>query len=181
MAELFRIRTDRISIHWSGPATRSRTDDAIGAPGTTGQGTLRIQPRRPRLALQEDTRRAGVPDQLARDFGAAVGPALFEETSYDVLIRGPTGSTVTVKHRDPSLPARLTPADDPSILHGSINFRSQIGESRFAVLVDGQPELDFTVEVFPSKITYREDYARMMGRARISAIDVSTRRGRRDG
>src|SRR5690606_16000115 len=118
MAELFCIRTDRILIYWSGPSDRSRTK--VGSSGLrSAAGTLRIQPNRPDVVLQDDTRRAGVPRHLALDIHTTVGPALYEETSYDVLVRGPTGSTVTVRHRDPRLTARLAPANDPSILHGS--------------------------------------------------------------
>jgi uncharacterized protein len=162
MAALFCIRTDRATVHWSGPQSASDV-----------RGTLRIHLVRPGLVLQEGTHRAGVPSEIARDPTVAVGPALFEETSYDLLVQSESANRVSILHRDPGILSGLVHAGGDSLLHGSLNFRSQIGESRFTLLVNGEPELDFTVEVFPSKITYREDFVQMIGRVQDLATGLA--------
>ncbi len=44
-----------------------------------------------------------------------------------------------------------------------VNYRSQVGYSDFTVRCAGVPEFSFTVEVFPSKLEYRQDYEDMLG------------------
>src|SRR5690606_21990140 len=53
-------------------------------------------------------------------------------------------------------------------LMATVNFRRQVGYSRFEVVVDNIPELEFEVEVFPTKIDYKSDYDAMV--AEISAF-----------
>ena len=115
----------------------------------------------------------GVPAEAASELTLGAGPPLFEETSYDVLVRGVDGAKVSLRHRDPLMAGAVVTRADPSLLHGSVNFRSQIGESRFSVFVDGEPELDFTVEVFPSKMAYREDFHEMLARVQDLATGLA--------
>jgi uncharacterized protein len=166
MPELFRLQTDRVTVYWSGPARegaeRWESREKASTPGAPG--TLRIRPRRLGLVLEEGTHRLGVPSAVARNLELEAGPPLFEETSYDLFIRAPAHAKVRLTHRDATLVTSLSSPGDSALLHGSLNFRGQVGESRFSVLVDDEPELDFTVEVFPSKITYREDFEEMVAR-----------------
>jgi uncharacterized protein len=165
--ELFSLRTSRVAVHWSGPAAKGQ-GDAVGA-----EGTLRVRPRRARLVLEEGTQRLGIPPEVASELAFEAGPPLFEETSYDVFLRGVDGAKVSLRHRDPLMAGAVVARADPSLLYGSINFRSQIGESRFSVFVDGEPELDFTVEVFPSKMAYREDFHDMLARVQDLATGLA--------
>ena len=177
MPELFCIQTERASIRWSGPL-RAR-DAAVDRSETGGamdgeaRGMLRIHARRRGLVLEEGSRRFGLPPELCMQLDASAGPPLFEETNYDVLVQGSPDVHVSLRHRDPGIVANLGISGAPSLLHGSVNFRGQIGESRFTLLVDEEPELDFTVEVFPSKITYREDYAQMIARVQDLATGLA--------
>ncbi|MEY1676079.1 DUF2357 domain-containing protein [Gordonia sp. ABKF26] len=61
-------------------------------------------------------------------------------------------------HLDPSLirDVRPIPGHD-DVLSGNINFRSQVGDSRF-VIDDGESEIEVIVEVRPSKLDYETDY-----------------------
>lgn len=43
-------------------------------------------------------------------------------------------------------------------LSGLINFKGDIGFSDFIVKVNNKPELEITLEVYPTKISYKEDY-----------------------
>lgn len=102
--------------------------------------------------------REGVPDAVANNLALEIGPRLYEETSYNLLLRGKANQQVELQHRDPLILQALHFLNDGNITHGSINFRSQIGRSRFSVYVDGKAEYDFEVEVFPSKLDYAADY-----------------------
>ncbi len=91
---------------------------------------------------------------------AQTGAALSEQTDYRLYLRA-TGRVI-LYHRDPVICCGLIPEENGRVLHGSINFGSQIGRSRFTVIVDDQPEFDFEVEVFPTKLDYLSDYQRLL-------------------
>jgi uncharacterized protein len=154
MVELLRVETERISLIWNGPNR--------GSPPNRAAGRLHIIPRRPDLALLNGTRRSGIPDEEAQDLEQVAGPPLFEETTYNLFLSSRDGATVELRHRDPVLLDNLHNAQEGQSVHGTVNFRSQVGLSRFSVLANGHPELDFEVEVFPSKVNYRSDYTAML-------------------
>lgn len=89
------------------------------------------------------------------------GPQLFEETTYHVAVHSPVGAAVELRHEDPSIFQSLSRFPGSGLL-ATVNFRSQVGYSRFEVLVDGMPEFAFEVEVFPSKLEYKLDYDAML-------------------
>jgi hypothetical protein len=154
MSELFRISTDRVFLTWSGPAL----NQSVLNPPDSVSGRLAITPRRPGLNFGDVNWRAGVPAEVADNPELLVGPRLFEETAYTILARSRDGSRVSIKHRDPNLLRSLTESEGGQLLHGAVDFRSQVGRSVFTVGVGGKPELDFEVEVFPSKLDYETDY-----------------------
>ena len=151
MADLFKIETEQTQLSWSRPSS-----EATEIPGLP-EGRLRVI-RVDRSLLNIEIRREGVPDNVSSNLKVEVGPRLYEETSYNLLLRGKANQRVELQHRDPVILKALHYVDDGNIIHGSINFRSQIGRSRFSVYVDGKPEYDFEVEVFPSKLDYAADY-----------------------
>lgn len=102
--------------------------------------------------------RPGLPTEVANDVAVEVGPRLYEETSYTLLLRSTDKRRVELRHRDPTILQALSATIDGSIIHGAINFKSQIGRSRFSVYINGKPEYEFEVEVFPSKLDYAVDY-----------------------
>jgi uncharacterized protein len=167
MEELFRVETQRVSFVWYRASTRKQSSAGTTEPGGDARGApsglVCILPRRRDLILEAGTHRYGVPNIAARDLQQSAGPPLFEETTYTVLLSSRSDAPLELRHRDPLLLQDIHPTDDRRLWHGSLNFRSQVGTSRFAVLVGGSPEFDLEVEVFPSKVEYRADYAAMMG------------------
>lgn len=90
------------------------------------------------------------------------GPTrLAEQTEYTLFLRSSTGQPVEVVHRDPTLLRGLRTADEGRVVHGTVNFGSQVGRSRFELHVDGGLERNFEVEVFPSKLDYEQDYTQL--------------------
>lgn len=155
MAELFRIKTEHVSLIWSGPRPRSSEPHPVGR--------LRILPKRRDFVLLEGTYRDEVPSENVCDVSELGGPPLFEQTTYDLWLASQHGERVELRHRDPLLLANLHTTYNQAHIYGHINFAGQVGLSRFSVLVDGRPEFDLEVEVFSSKLNYRADYAAMLG------------------
>ena len=155
MAELFKIETEQSQLSWSRPSS-----DTAQVPELP-EGRLTVI-RVNRSPLNFQIQREGVPDEVASNLELEVGPRLHEETSYNLLLRGKANQRVELRHRDPVILQALHFLNDGNILHGSINFRSQIGRSRFSVYIDEQAEYDFEVEVFPSKLDYAADYDAMV-------------------
>ena len=157
MPELFLLQTDRVSLAWSG-----RTSPPTVASGSYSErGRLSLSPGRAGLEFTSETWRGEAASSGAVDVAATAGPMLFEETAYSILLSAREGHAVALYHRDPTILRGLTTSRDKTTVHGTINFRSQVGRSRFSVLVDGQPEFDFEVEVAPSKLDYETDYAEL--------------------
>jgi hypothetical protein len=138
--ELFRIETDRISLEWGTP--RGRIPTLLAGPNPP-PGRLTIQPLRHGLHFGANTLRRGVPEGVSHDVTQLVGPHLFEQTDYPVYLRALAGGRVHLAHRDPVLLRDIRTSANADILHGVINFGSQLGRSEFTVAVDGKPELHF--------------------------------------
>lgn len=86
---------------------------------------------------------------------------LSEQTEYTLFLRSSTGELAELVHRDPTLLRGLRTADDGQVVHGTLNFGSQVGRSRFGLRVGGELEHEFEVEVFPSKLDYEQDYTQL--------------------
>ncbi|PKL77062.1 MAG: hypothetical protein CVV27_07140 [Candidatus Melainabacteria bacterium HGW-Melainabacteria-1] len=95
---------------------------------------------------------------------ALPGPPLYEQTSYRVSLKALGSQQIAIQHADPDIQARMVPLDPltPDVLVGELNFRSQVGYSNFEVWVDGQKDYAFEVEVYPSKLQYKEDFEQML-------------------
>lgn len=97
------------------------------------------------------------PAAAATDPTMHAGPALFEQNEYRITLRGIDAREVALEHRDPLILNRFED-EEAGRFDGLVNFRSQVGVSTFRVLVDGAPEFEFDVEVFPTKLDYKTDY-----------------------
>lgn len=156
MKVLFQLETDKVILRFS---------QGIGRPlqvlnaESNHPGILIIHKRRSDLHWRKVYRDVpGIPE----DASLCVGPRLYEETNYKIYAKAHGNSRVSIYHRDPGILTDLDDIDNGNCVHGSINFKSQVGKSRFSIMVDGKPEFDFEVEVFPSKLDYESDYEQML-------------------
>ena len=147
MPNLFRIETDQTELTWS---DKPRTE-SVPLAGRLEISWLNTDSKNIRIW------RHGLPDDTANDLEVAIGPCLYEERRYDLLLESKARRQVELIHRDPTILKGLH-VSSRGIIHGTVNFKSQIGRSRFSVYVDGKPEYEFVVEVFPSKLDYAADY-----------------------
>ncbi|MFM8286386.1 MAG: DUF2357 domain-containing protein, partial [Planctomycetaceae bacterium] len=103
------------------------------------------------------------PSVLTEDRECEIGPALFEEMEYQVYLKATRpGDVVDLQHRDPLLRRRLCHEEAGGILHGVINFHGQVGRTTFTVLINGRPEVEFELEVFPTKLDYKTDFRQIL-------------------
>ena len=103
-------------------------------------------------------------------------PLFYEQKNYELIIEyfeNTTGSGITEAspghivefwHENYNIRKAVTPVDSSFstsghiILSGILNFRNEIGFSDLVVRVDGHDYLTLKIEVFPSKISYKDDY-----------------------
>ena len=85
-------------------------------------------------------------------------PVFFEQRRYELVLEPVNGHTVEFWHENFHVRNKITRAGRSQVLTGVVNFGNDIGFSDLVFLVDGNQYLKITIEVFPSKISYKEDY-----------------------
>lgn len=86
-------------------------------------------------------------------------PLFFEQQRYEIIIEPEDGRKIEFWHENYNVRKNVTPVGRKSnMLSGVINFGNEIGMSDLVILVDGKSYLKMTIEVFPSKISYKDDY-----------------------
>jgi uncharacterized protein len=159
MSSLFEIETDRVTLTWR---TRGSAETSALHGLNPPPGLLRLTSRRRGLQFRK-VHRMNVPAPLSGDLMFSSGPHLFEQRDYRVLLRSHSEAPVALVHRDPNITRDV---DSGATASGVVNFRSSVGRSTFSVLVDGIPEFDFEVEVFPTKLDYATDYQELLAEVR---------------
>ncbi len=86
-------------------------------------------------------------------------PLFYEQQSYEIVIESVVDESISFWHDNYNIRQQITAVGrNPHILSGAINFDNEIGMSDLVVRVNNKDYLRIVVEVFPSKISYREDY-----------------------
>jgi uncharacterized protein len=161
MKLLFRLATDRFTLDWY---RVSQNDPATIRPTNSSIGRLRLMSKNKTLVFRDNTFREGVPSVLAADPEVTLGAPLFEQTEYQLYLKvNRSNDEIQIQHRDPLFTKGLNSQDQGRVVHGNLNFRGQIGQSLFSIVLNGQRVLDFEIEVFPTKIDYETDYHEMLG------------------
>ena len=90
-------------------------------------------------------------------------PLFFEQTDYEVIVRSTDGKSVSLWHENYSVRDKIsTVTDSDDLISGIVNFGNSAGFSDFEITYDGKKSLVIRIEVFPSKISYKEDYQDML-------------------
>ncbi len=86
-------------------------------------------------------------------------PVFFEQKRYELIVEPAEGHTVEFWHENYHVRSKVSKVGRTgNLLSGVVNFGNDIGFSDLVFLVDGHQYLKITIEVFPSKISYKEDY-----------------------
>lgn len=119
---------------------------------------------------------------------ADVPPLFFEQADYIINAKTLNGSDLFFDHANKIVRESITvPFDDPSVLSGTINFGNDVGYSNLVFYDENGSRLLVEIEVFPSKLSYREDYEairndinEMVEAAAIDFINSTYLRGKAD-
>lgn len=109
----------------------------------------------------------GVTDEVNADSSRhdyQIPPIFFEQTDYEIVIKSRSNRALSFWNENYAIRQSISQIfeGDPTALSGVINFDNLAGYSEFEILVDGASYLKFTIEVFPSKISYKQDYQEMI-------------------
>ena len=86
-------------------------------------------------------------------------PVFYEQQRYELVIEPMDGHTVSFWHENYNVRKRITPVGrNKKLLSGELNFGNDIGYTDLIIRLDGHDYLKLTLEVFPSKISYKDDY-----------------------
>src|SRR5690554_6148751 len=92
-----------------------------------------------------------------------VSPLFYEEQNYEIIIENKSGQQISFWHENKNLQEKVGyVGKSKKVLTGVINFGSEIGFSEFKILCNGSVYLEFTLEVFPSKLDYHQDYLALL-------------------
>ena len=104
----------------------------------------------------------GKPTVCTWDSGAASSSLLV--SGIDIEKIGVPAQGFTEKYADHMVEGSLSYVkdDDPTLLNGVINYGSSVGFSDLTVIANGKRVLSVRVEVYPTKLSYKDDYQEMM-------------------
>lgn len=89
-------------------------------------------------------------------------PQFFEQTPYQVIIEKKEDCVLQFDHDSTLLRKSVTPVGKTGhLLTGILQFGNEVGLTDLRVLVNGQSYLKVTLEIYPSKLSYKADYLKM--------------------
>ncbi|MFD1886885.1 DUF2357 domain-containing protein [Paenibacillus wenxiniae] len=97
------------------------------------------------------------------DRQTAVLPCFYEQQTYEWIYERQDDATMPIRfyHVNRHLREAVT-WKGTRILSGLLNFRNEVGFSELELRSGGQRLISVELEVFPSKLDYREDYVRLL-------------------
>jgi predicted component of viral defense system (DUF524 family) len=89
-------------------------------------------------------------------------PILFEQTPYQIIIESKSDKSLRFDHDSLIIRSKVTALGKGNkFLCGVINFENEIGETELRVMVEGKEYLKIQLEVYPTKLSYKDDYLQM--------------------
>lgn len=154
--ELIFIQTEKVNLTIKGQSSHPNSQ---GAEYKDGQSTFRVSCREDYdISIKGDTIGKVILPAFSSDC-YTVSPLFFEQQRYEVIVEAANSNEIEFWHDNLNIRKMVTPIGrNNHILTGIINFGNEIGLSDIVIKVDGKEYLRITLEVFPTKIDYREDY-----------------------
>ena len=92
-----------------------------------------------------------------------ISPMFFEQTYYEIIVQSICGGEVSFWHENSLIREKVSAiTDDRKLLTGVVNFQNSIGFSEFIIGTEDKEELIVRIEVYPTKVSYKEDYQHML-------------------
>ncbi len=90
-------------------------------------------------------------------------PLFYEHQNYEIVIESNDKYVVEFWHDNINIRNKIGPVGrSGKMLSGVINFANEIGLSNLLIKLNDVPYLTIVLEVFPSKLKYKEDYQQLM-------------------
>lgn len=91
-------------------------------------------------------------------------PIFFENGVYQLVVWSKTGQELTFYHEHPILREAVSAMEfgTQSVLMGNLQFQNEVGFTTFQILHVNKKLLEVTLEIFPSKLDYKNDYKRLL-------------------
>lgn len=91
-------------------------------------------------------------------------PIFFENGVYQLVIIPKTDKDLTFYHEHPRLRNSITNdiLGNNKILMGNLLFQNEVGYSTFEVRTENKTLLSVTIEIFPVKLDYKQDYQKLL-------------------
>lgn len=98
------------------------------------------------------------------NYEIATPPIFFEQTDYEIIVKSINDCKVSFWNENYSIREKIGQVidGDDTLISGVINFDNMVGYSVFEIYLDEKKHVTIRVEVFPTKISYKEDYQMMI-------------------
>lgn len=156
--ELVYIRTDKVNLTLKGEATHPNFQ---GIEYGAGDSEFRISCNDEYELSLKDCADTGTIMVAGNVYSGVykVSPLFYEQQRYEIVIESNGDHEIVFWHDNLNVRNKVTRVGRNSrILSGVINFGNEIGLSDLVIRVDGSNYLRLTIEVFPTKISYKDDY-----------------------
>ncbi len=154
--ELVYIRTEKVNLTIKGPAAHPSFQ---GIEYREGDSKFKVSCSEEYELSLKGCAVAGAYVSGAFSGVYSIFPLFYEQQRYELIIEANGENDVAFWHDNLNVRNKVTRVGRNSrILSGVINFGNEIGLSDLVIQVDGSNYLRLTIEVFPTKISYKEDY-----------------------
>lgn len=97
---------------------------------------------------------------LFENKGTDMRPFFFEDGMYQIFLENCTDETIEIYNSDKEIRESIMSIGNNLI--GSFSFNGDIGHSSFRIRKNKKEVLNFTIEVFPTKMDYMKDYKKIL-------------------
>lgn len=96
-------------------------------------------------------------------YSGSIIPIFFEQRDYEINIEYKKGDVVQFWHENINIRDKISETGKfyPR-LSGMVNFGNEIGYSDLYILVNGKEHIKLTIEIFPTKLDYQNDYQMLL-------------------
>ena len=156
--ELVYIHTDKVSLTLKGPTTHPSLN---GIEYSEGDSELSISCNDLYELSLRECPETGATMNVGSVYSGVypIAPLFFEQQRYEIVIEATCDAEISFWHDNINIRNKVSRVGrNNKILSGVINFGNEIGLSDLVIQLDGANYLRLTLEVFPTKINYKEDY-----------------------
>ncbi|WP_342462875.1 restriction endonuclease-like protein [Ureibacillus sp. FSL K6-8385] len=105
-----------------------------------------------------------IDQQRLVEWSAGHRPIFFENGIYQIIVSPKNDVELTFYHEYPSLRRAVDRVSigNQYVLMGNLHFQNEVGLSTFEIRMGDKVLLEVTIEIFPTKLNYKEDYQKLL-------------------